>query len=37
VEFCFSRNFISGGVVRYTVKKAITQETTAGIINSVNI
>jgi hypothetical protein len=37
VKFRFCKNFIKGGVVKYTVKKAITHETIAGIINSVNI
>jgi Na+/H+ antiporter NhaA len=37
VKFRLCKNFISGGVLRYTVKKATTHETIAGIINSVNI
>jgi hypothetical protein len=35
-RFLFCKNLINGGVLTYTVKNAITHDTIAGIINSVN-
>lgn len=35
-RFLFCKNWISGGVTKYTVKNATMHETIAGIINSAN-